>query len=140
MTCFSQSVPDQKFLIGKFDGRTPCQELAAILKQTTTQDCIKIKWRVILYKDEQNERTGTFILEGFVFRGEDKLTGKWQLTRGTAVNPDAIVYELVIPGRNNLFLQKVDDNMLYFLDLQKNLLVGNQYFSYVLNRADPQSL
>jgi hypothetical protein len=140
VNCFSQSVPDQKLMIGKFDGRTPCQELAAILKQPTTPECIKIKWRVTLYKDVQKAEAGTFILEGFVFRGQNKLTGQWNLTKGTAVNPEAMVYELIIPNRSNLFLQKVDDNILFFLDPQKNLLVGDQYFSYVLNRAEPYSL
>jgi hypothetical protein len=95
---------------------------------------------VTLYKDEQKEGTGTFILEGFVFRNQNKVTGQWNLLKGTAANPDAVVYELIIPNRNNLLLQKIDDNILYFLDPQKNLLVGNQYFSYVLNRADPYSL
>jgi hypothetical protein len=137
---YSQTAPDSKLLIGKFDGRTPCQELAAILKEPTTPECIKIKWRLMLYRDEVKEDRGTFVLEGFVFRGQNKLTGEWNMSKGTAANPDALVYELTIPGRNNLLFQKVDDNILYFLDQQKNLLVGSVYFSYVLNRVDPKSL
>ena len=94
----------------------------------------------MLYRDEVKEGRGTFVLEGFVFRGQNKLTGEWNMSKGTSANPDALVYELTIPGRNNLLFQKVDDNILYFLDQQKNLLVGSVYFSYVLNKVDPKSL
>ena len=136
--CFSQSVPDDKLLIGMFDGRTPCQELAAQLKQETTPECIKIKWRLKLYRDQADEHTGTFTLLGFTFRDENKLNGRWNLIKGTASNPDALVYELVVPGRGNLLLQKINDDMLYFLDQQKNLMVGNYDFSYVLSRVEPK--
>jgi len=137
---YSQSTPDPKLLIGKFDGRTPCAELTAMLNEPERPECIKIKWRLTLYKDALKEGTGTYILEGSVFRGQNKLTGEWNTSKGTAANPDALVYELTIPGRNNLLFQKVDDNILYFLDQQKNLLVGGVYFSYVLNRVDPKTL
>lgn len=135
VTCLSQSVPDEKLLIGMFDGRTPCQELAVQLQQQTTPECIKIKWRLYLYRDAMNSGKGTFMLQGFTFRDQNKLTGQWNLIKRTTADPDALVYELVIPDRSNLYLQKVDDNLLFFLDQQKNLMVGNKDFSYVLSRA-----
>ncbi len=137
---FSQSVPDEKLLIGMFDGRTPCQELAVQLKQETIPECIKIKWRLHIYRDATNSGKGTFILQGFTFKDQNKLTGEWNLIKGTSADPDALVYELVIPGRGNVLLQKVDDNLLFFLDQQKNLMVGNRDFSYVLSRAEPKKV
>jgi hypothetical protein len=137
---FSQSAPDEKLLIGMFDGRTPCQELAKQLKQPTIQECIKIKWRLHLYRDAESSGKGTFIVQGFTFRDQNKLTGQWNLVKGTSADPDALVYELVIPGRENLLLQQVDDNLLIFLDHQKNLMVGNRDFSYVLSRAEPKKV
>ncbi len=137
---FSQSTPDENLLIGMFDGRTPCQELAVQLKQPTTPECIKIKWRLHLYRDAVSSVKGTFILQGFTFRDQNKLTGEWNLIKGTSADSDALVYELVSPGRVNLLLQKVDDNLLFFLDQQKNLMVGNRDFSYVLSRAEPKKV
>jgi hypothetical protein len=38
-------------------------------------------------------------------------------------------------GKPALFLQKGDDNVLYFLDPEKKLMTGNYDFSYALNRV-----
>ena len=48
--------------------------------------------------------------------------------------PQAIVYELKEEGRPTLFFQQGDDNILFFLDKDRKLLVGNRDFSYTLNR------
>jgi len=130
--CFSQQASEQ-FLIGKYFGRTPCQELAKQLQHATTAECIKIKWSLELYGIKGDIHSGKFILEGLGYRGQNALEGQWNILRGTVADPGAIVYELVIPGKGNLLLQKLDD-VLFFLDEQKNLLVGNYDFSYALNR------
>jgi hypothetical protein len=49
---------------------------------------------------------------------------------------DAIVYQLDLPGKSSLLLQQADDNVLFFLDANKNLLVGNCDFNYTLNRVN----
>lgn len=133
-TCISQSIKEDNMLIGTFDGRTPCQELAKQMHQTTIPECIKIKWRLKLYKDSLKTNTGTFELEGFVFRTKDILKGKWNIIIGTNADPHAIVYQLSYQQGESLFIQKGDDNVLFFLDQQKNLMVGNRDFSYTLNR------
>jgi hypothetical protein len=48
------------------------------------------------------------------------------------------VYRLT-PGSNGtaLYLLKGDNNVLFFLDQKEQLLVGNLYFSYTLNRRAP---
>lgn len=121
-------------LIGVFDGRTPCLDLAKQLDEKTTSECIKIKWRLALYKDAATTNAGTYELVGFVYKKDRPRTGKWHSIKGTKRNPDATVYQLDQAGKEPIFLQKVDDNILFFLDEDKNLMVGNSDFSYTLNR------
>ncbi|MEP7143115.1 MAG: hypothetical protein ABI707_09610 [Ferruginibacter sp.] len=133
--CISQPTKKGKALVGVFEGRTPCQELAKQLNEITIPECIKIKWRLVLYKDSTVVNTGTYQLEGFVFRKDNILKGKWYLTKGTKADPETIVYQLDHPLRKPIFLQKGDDNVLFFLDREKKLMVGNRDFSYTLNRV-----
>ncbi len=123
-------------LVGVFDGRTPCQDLAKQLNEKVTSECIKIKWRLILYKDSITGNPGTYELLGFVYKKDTPRVGKWHIIKGTKANPQAIVYQLDQEGREPLFLQKGDDNIFFFLDQEKNLLVGNRDFSYTLNRVN----
>ena len=99
-------------------------------------ECTKIKWRLTLYKDSVTGNPDTYGLLGFVYKKDNPRIGKWRIIKGTKANPEAIVYQLDQPGREPLFLQKGDDNILFFLDQGKNLLVGNRDFSYTLNRVD----
>jgi hypothetical protein len=126
----------QKNLVGAFDGRSPCQELAKQLQELTIPECIKIKWRLILYNDSVTGGPGTFILWGYIYRNESAARGKWHIIKGTRVNPTAIVYQIDLPGKDPLFFQRGDENVLFFLDKEKNLMVGNRDFSYTLNRID----
>lgn len=121
-------------LAGIFDGRTPCRELAGQLEEEVTGDCLKIKWRLILFKDSITGAPANFELTGFRYRKEKPFTGTWRITRGMPADPNAIVYELSGGAKNPLNFLKADENILFFLDRKKNLLVGNRDFSYTLNR------
>lgn len=123
-------------LLGAFDGRTPCLEMTKILHEPESPQCIKIKWRLILYKDSINGGPDTFILWGYIYNNESAAKGKWHIIKGTKTNPDAVVYQLDLPGKDPIFLQRGDENILFFLDREKNLLTGNSDFSYTLNRID----
>lgn len=131
----AQTNAERASLLGHFDGRTPCQELARLLQEPTIPECIKMKWRLSLYQSESGSTAGTFRLEGFKFRGDHVLNGTWQLTTGTAADPQASVYQLDIPKRPTLFLLKAGPEVLLFLDEKKNILVGNRNFSYALYKA-----
>lgn len=131
----AQTIPNKKPLAGIFDGRSPCQALAAMIEETTTPECIKIKWRLILYKDAAGNPDG-YQLWGFVYRNNGPREGQWHIIKGAPANPDAIVYQLDLAGKPSLLLQQGDDNVLFFLDATKNLLVGNRDFSYTLNRVN----
>lgn len=133
--CKAQIIPYKKPLLGIFDGRSPCQELAAQLHETTTPACDKIKWRLILYKDSVTGKPDGYQLLGLVYKQNAPREGQWQITKGTKANPEAVVYQLDLEGKPSLLLQKGDDNVLFFLDADKNLPVGNRDFSYTLNRV-----
>lgn len=120
--------------VGVFDGRTPCQELAHQLNEKASNDCMKIKWRLVLYKT--TETSGMYTLKGLVYQRENPRTGSWHITKGTKNNPNAIVYQLDQQGKESLLLLKADDNVFFFLDKDKNILVGNRDFSYALNRVN----
>lgn len=123
-----------KFM-GVYDGRTPCRELSIQLDEPKPPECIKIKWRLRMFKDKATGTTGTYELQGFIYKKETPLLGKWHIIKGTAANPEAIIYQLDREGRPPLLLQQCDDNVLYFLDKDKKLLVGNRDFSYTLNKV-----
>ncbi len=131
----AQTNTDQTSLIGYFDGRTPCQELARLLEEPTIPECIKMKWRLSLYSNGTDSTIGTFHMEGFKFRGDHILKGTWRLTTGTAVDPNAQVYLLELPKRPTLFLLKAGPEVLLFLDRNKNILQGNKNFSFALYKA-----
>ena len=125
-------------LVGYFEGRSPCQGIVKLLNVPDRDDCIKIKWQLVLYKDPVTQAPTTYALGGFAWRHPPK-TGKWTLVKGTKENPEAVVYRLKEghgdDAKEFLSFMKADDNILLFLDHKLDLLIGNESFSYTLNRA-----
>ena len=74
--------------------------------------------------------------EGGSYR-QKVLEGKWAIVKGIKSNSNAEVYELELstPG-SYLYLLKGDDNVLFILDENKEFRVGNEDFSYTLNRVE----
>lgn len=131
--CISQPAKKVNTLLGVFDGRTPCQELAKQLEEKTTAECIKIKWRLILYKDSITGEPSSYELIGFAYKRGNPRTGQWHILKG---NANTTIYQLDQPGKKSLLLLKADDNILFFLDDNKKIMVGNRDFSYTLNRVN----
>ncbi len=133
--CFAQSSASQtQILVGVFDGRTPCMDLASQLNESVTSECIKIKWRLTFYKDSLTNQPTTYELIGFVYRKGNPRKGEWKIIKGTKSDPEAVVYQLDRSGGVPLFFQRGDENILFFLDQEKELMVGNRDFSFTLNR------
>ena len=128
----AQSAGSKAELVGVFDGRTPCQELAKQFNEPVTKDCFKLKWRLKLYKNGADTSAGTYALEGSRYRGDKALKGTWQLTKGTKADPNAVVYKLSNDVKGDLYFIKADDGVLLFLDGDKNIRIGNRLFSYAL--------
>jgi hypothetical protein len=131
--CISQPVKKTNALVGVFDGRTPCQELARQLDEKITTECIKIKWRLTLYKDSLTGDPTTYELIGFAYKKGNPGTGQWHIIKQ---NASTTIYQLDQTGKKPLLFLKADDNILFFLDDNKNIMVGNRDFSYTLNRVN----
>ena len=128
-------LPSGPDVLGVFEGRSPCQEIVGLLKVDGREACTKIKWRLILYHDPVTHAPTTYALEGFMWRHPPR-TGKWTIRKGTPIDSHATVYQLD-PDAPQGFLSfvKADDNILFFLDKDRNLLIGNIKHSYALNRV-----
>ena len=60
--------------------------------------------------------------------------------KGTKGDPAAVVYQLDPENAEGfLSFQKADENILLFLGNDRELLVGNENFSYTLTRSQARS-
>ena len=123
-------------VMGIFDGKSPCQEIARELDIPVNAGCFKLKWRLFLYHDPGTLTPTTYKIEGTFYRDAIR-EGRWAIVKGTKTDLDAVVYQLdpEKPNESQFFL-KVDDNILFFLDKDRNFMVGNAEFSYTLNRVE----
>ena len=126
--------------VGVFVGRTPCSTELRELNGISASGCQIIKCRLTLYQDIKTHTPTTFQIETiYVGKGDTRYTntGKWKVTQGTKTKPEAIVYQLELDSDKpqSLTLLKPDDNILFFLDKNRNLIVGDAYTSYTLNRV-----
>lgn len=117
-----------------YAGRTPCTAIAKELDLPANAECFKLKWLLTLYRDPQTFRPTRYQLKRTLHR-QSVIEGPWTIVKGASADPNAIVY-LLDPGKPGytLYLMKGDDHVLFFLDKERNLLVGNTLFSYTLNR------
>lgn len=116
-----------------FEGRTPCIEFA---KQYAliVADCNRLKWKFILRRDPKTKQPSTYALATSLNR-PDPGEGKWIILKGVEGNPDATIYQFNPdkPGDTISFFVG-DDNVLFLLDKNNKLLIGDENFSYTLNR------
>lgn len=118
-----------------YDGRTPCQDFAAEHNMNVNESCFKLKWKLILNRDSVSHNPTTYTIRKVIDNMPRDLTGKWTVIKGTPSNPDALIYQLDpdIPAQT-ISLLVGDENILFFLDKDKELFVGNNNFSFTLNR------
>jgi hypothetical protein len=146
-TGWSQKQPVE---LNYFAGSTPCDSfIKTRLKIPETKPCDFIKWSLVI--NTQNDKPGTFQLtalygesksntNGFIGGGTlAEATGSFVVTQGTPNGTQANAYLL----QSNSFdvaieLVRMDENIFHFADGNKNLLVGNGGYSYVLNRTKRQ--
>lgn len=114
-----------------FEGRTPCQELSRLLGLNKSAACNKMKWYFIFYTDSVTGRPSYFLEGGMGYRKETMDRGRWRIHNRNG----KIIYQ-VTPDNStrSLYLLKGDENILFFIDPEGRLLVGNEDFSYTLNR------
>jgi hypothetical protein len=118
-----------------FEGRSPCHGISRELKLPQHPGCTKVKWRVTLYQDPQTSVPTTYKVEGSLHRRNPR-EGTWSIVRGVKTDPNAVVYQLnSTPSEAALLLLKADDNILFFLNQDREPMVGHADFSYTLNRV-----
>lgn len=127
-----------------FSGRSPCREVAHELNRSVPSDCFKLKWALTLHRDLKTLAPTTYHLRGSLYwkdnGPEHPREGKWKIIKGTKTNPNAVVYELEAFGKDGpIFLLEADRNILFFATKDGNLLIGNDDFSYTLNREERKS-
>jgi hypothetical protein len=119
---------------GIFGGRTPCTSLVRTLRISLTDGCQRLKWRVTLFQDADTRKPTTYRIEGSLHHTGRE--GAWHIVRGTASDPDAVVYQLDgTKAEGPMLLWKADDNVLFLLDEHKQPLVGTIDFSYTFSRS-----
>jgi len=123
-------------VFGIFGGRSPCAGLARELKLTDADGCVRVKWRVTLLKDPRTDQPTTYKVENSLNRGR-AWTGAWRIVRGAPGFPDATVYHLDAEASHGpILLLRGDDNLVLFLNQQRQPLPGTADFSYTLTRSD----
>ncbi len=110
-----------------FESRIPCA------------DCEKIKVALVLYRHSETKAPTTYKLARIYVakRPEDRIVvdGTWTITRGTNLDPNAIVYQLDAnaPQEFQTFWVAGQD-ILFILDHKLRPKVGTAGYSYALNR------
>lgn len=132
-----------------FAGTTPCgQMIRPMHKVSPDADCALVKWTLTLYQDAVTMKPTTYKLSSvnrFIVKGTNMYSepgtksereGKWTIMRGTKTNPNATVYRLESdkPGTSISFL-KLSDKLIHLLDIDEKLMIGDESFSYTLNRV-----
>lgn len=108
----------------------------------TADGCNLIKCKLILLQNSKTQSPSGFVMQTiYVGKGDNRysVTGKWKLMKGTAADPDAIVYQLLpdsTPTGSEILLVKAGSDLLFFVNRDSQLLVGNDYCSYTLNRTN----
>jgi hypothetical protein len=139
-------------LDSEFVGSTPCDALPRdFLKIPSNAACECIRWQLTLRADDVAGSGGTYALvtvhgiaetngTGF-FQGGTKTEtrGNWTTTVNRRANPHSTAYRLqVTDPHRSLSLLKIDENLLHMLTFDGQLMVGNDSWSYTLNRTPKQ--
>lgn len=126
------TMPPGSSVLGVFEGRLPCHELVFdLLGIPPYPGCLKLKSRLTLYIDLGTGAPGTYIYMGTHTIRE----GSWTILQGMEDDPEAVIYQLESSKGPVSFL-KADENHLFLLDEDLNVLVGNALFSYTLSRLE----
>jgi hypothetical protein len=127
-------MPPDSSVLGVYEGRSPCHEIVfEVLGVTSYPNCLKLKLRLTLYQDQETGAPSTYMLMGTSTIRE----GTWTIVQGTKDDPTSVVYQLHLEGSQEpgSFL-KADENHLFLLDRDLNLMVGDALFSYTLSRIE----
>jgi hypothetical protein len=147
-SCSQKSNNEDLSVIGVFVASTPCSEYTKPVPGIALNaDCEWIKWNLTLYQNTFDKTPATYKLHcvyglpkqgttGFIAGGKElEIEGRWTIVKGTAANPNAVVYQLHDEKTNNtISFIKLSNNLLHLLDVDKRLMIGSAAWIYTLNR------
>lgn len=119
-----------------YEGRTPCKEMAAEFpKMKASSSCFKIKWKMTLNKDSITNQPTTCSIRNIADNRPRDVLGTWEIVKGTAKNPNAVIYRIKVDNLSEpILLFAADNNVLFFLDKNYEPMIGNKDFSFTMNR------
>jgi hypothetical protein len=119
-----------------FVGRTPCQELAVKYRLPVSDECVKLKFKITFTRDPATLNPLRYTMRRVIDNVPGEVSGSWSINRGISGNPNAIIYTLKSDQtKKDISLLVVNDDILYFLQPEDTPFVGNENFSYALNRS-----
>jgi hypothetical protein len=147
--CASSVAPASRAAASEeFVGTTPCdvrsREFLGGLG--TNAPCHSVTWTLTLYTNRQTRLPATYhLVASYGLPGRNdpnqiedgptvKLEGTWEIVRGHAANPRAMVYRLHGKNGRALNLVRLGEHLLHFADADNRLAIGNAGWSYTLNR------
>lgn len=122
-------------VLGVYEGRFPCREIAADWKVAAGPECEKVKWRLTLFQDPKTRRPTRYLLLGSLNK-DRRREGTWAVVHGVPENPHAIVFQLDADRPDvSVYLCRGDENVLFVLDQKHRFRIGDDYLSFTLNRV-----
>ena len=119
-----------------FEGRTPCQELSALLGLNKSAACNKMKWYMLFYTDPATGKPSDILMGGIAYKKETMSKGTWKII---TKKDGRIIYQITSDRWSRpLNLLKGDDHILFFLDDNERIFTGNEDFSFTLNRREKE--
>lgn len=110
-----------------FESRIPCAVI----------DCTKIKFALALYRNRETKAPTTYkMARVYVGKGNDRTVneGTWIITRGTKLDPQAVVYQLDSNAPQEFrSYWAIGQDILFILDQDMNPRVGDASYGYALN-------
>jgi hypothetical protein len=104
-----------------------------MMGRKTSSACNKMKWYLVFMIDSLTGKPTHYLKGGRSFKMESMERGRWEIVKKN----DKIIYKLNPANYpRSIYLLKADENILFFTDAEGNLLVGNEDFSYALNRTE----
>lgn len=112
----------------KYEGRTP-SGIPGVPHESVYN---KLKWQIIFYADAKTNTPTTYRAVSAPWRSRGGKRGTWKIVKDAQ---GGVIYQLFNED-DTVFvsLLKADDNILLFMDGNGGLLVGNEDFSYTLNK------
>jgi hypothetical protein len=139
-----------------FAGTTPCNNMVRPIHQIPGEpdcemvkcNCVMVEWKLIFYYDPLTKEPTEYKLSSinrFIVKETNMYSqpgtkaesqGKYAIIRGTTTNARAVLYRLN-PDKPAIMLDllKLNDSLLHIVDREGKLMIGNEFWSYTLNRV-----